>query len=399
VKLLLLIMLLAAPLHAGLWDRDRPESDRLPDAFQAATGRFDRLPTQHYQRRFERIEPLLPQHIQAENAALSDALRDFDDAAVARFRAGQYAEAIILIDRKAPLVTRMTTDHAAGARLHRLRGNANKAAFLMQRWLDTTPADQSDLRLARQLLRETLERDPYEPDASSALAEVEWLLSNPRWVQGADPIFPNLLELHDAGFIGERGAQALARNGLTGCLTWLTRRIVYEGGWLDVDVMYAFSLALALNNQIEEGLFAYFRVCELVDAGRKTRVANAPVARALKRVMGVHLQDAPDREAAEQLYTELRKLADVWVESRNEYALQQLAAGRHPDVDPGFWAGWRPNDPEPQPGVVLPDDGPIVSTPLLIGGIGGLLIVMLLMLVATLMLGRKASPHPSVDEV
>ena len=297
------------------------------------------------------------------------------------------------------LRTHVQRDRTATARNHRIRALANKAACLHHRWRRDESPDLADLNLARDLLDTLFREDQYNTDARWSLLEVDWLLSRPNYVSGIDPVFPNLMGLNDAAFRGGLDDTAPARVGLGGCIPWLTRRIVYENAWQDVDVTYALSLALYLTGRAEESLFAWFRVCELIDGGQTTRVANAPGPNTLKRLMGVHVENLPDQETARKLYAELRNRCDHWRESRHEYLVSQLAQGKHPDTHTDFWSGWSLTDKGPPvAGQTPPDEGVTVSPMLLLGGFGGLILVLVLVLGATIFMSRKGTA-PSVDEL
>jgi tetratricopeptide (TPR) repeat protein len=398
--LLLVIASAAAPVQAGLWDRDRPET--LPDVFDVITGRFDRFPEAYYTAREQRIStelaglPAKPAS-EEELQRVADALGLYDDAAVAALRCelrGSFSHAVALLSRKLELAEIIRPTFTARASAADQRTAANRAECLRQLW--SRDQDARNLREASALLGEVLAHDRHNADAKWSLAEIEWLLAPPTWQEGADTLFPNLLGLTDASFRGSLDDSALARNNAAGALTFLGRRIAYEDGWHNLDIMYAYSLALALTGRGEEALFAWFRVVELIDSGSTTRVASAPTETQLKRLMGKHVEDVAGREDAEKLYAELRKQSDAWVASRAKYVSEQVALGRHPDTDPAFWSGWSLETPaQPE----RPEDDTEVSLTLLIGGLGGLVVVLLLILGFSVFIGRRSAPSPSVDEL
>jgi hypothetical protein len=399
LPILVVLACAASPLCAGLWDRDRPAT--LPDPYDAITGHFDRLPEVYYTARERRLASQLaglPENplTDAEIDRVMSALPVIDDAAVAAIRRGDYSRAIVLLDQEARLADAIRPTRTAHAREAARRASANKAACLQYRWRRDHEA--SDLRHARDLLAEILAEERHNSDAQWSLTEIEWLLAPPTWQSGADPVFPNLLGLRDASFRGALDDSALARNNVAGCLPFLLRRIVYEDGWRDLDVMYAYSLALALTGRGEEALFAWFRIVELIDLGAATHVADAPDATPLKRIMGKHVENVANRERAESLYAELRRQSDAWTESRATYVVEQVQLGRHPDTDPTFWSGWTPDGP-PKPGHPEEPEDPAVSTMLLVGGLGGLVVVMLLILGFSVFIGRRSAPAPNVDEL
>lgn len=400
--MLCLFALAALPLQAGLWDRDRPSAESMPGHYDVIAGRFDRFPDAYYEHRHD----LALRQIHDVESSPADVdlvverLPAFDAGAVALFRLGRHGEAIILLDRKNLLIGNIQNVRTAVAREQSRSANANKAAVLLHRWLGSDAKSTEDLQAAERLLESLLTVDAYDSDALWSLSEIQWLLSEPQWSQNADPVFPNMLGLADASFHGSLDEAALARNNVAGCLDYLARRIVYEGGWMSVDVMYAYSLALALSGHAEESLFAWYRVCELIDAGKTTRVAHAPAAKTLKRVLGVHVANLEQKSEAEKLYQEMRRKADAWVASRNSYLEVALADGRHPDTQADFWAAWQENDPgAPEAGKPVDTSEPAVPPEILIGGIGGFAVVLLLMLGGIVFLGRRSGSAPSVDEL
>jgi hypothetical protein len=394
----LLLACAAVPLRAGLWDRDRPAV--LPDHYDAITGHFDRMPELYYTAREQRLASELaglPENPTTEQdiSRVVNALPLIDDAAVAAIRRRDYSRAIVLLDQESRLADAIRVTRTAHARDASRRAAANKAACLQYRW--RLEHDTNHLRYARDLLAQITAEERHDNDAQWSLTEVEWLLAPSSWQTGGDPVFPNLLGLRDACFRGVLDDSALARNNVAGCMAFLVRRIVYEDGWGDLDVMYAYSLALALTGRSEEALFAWFRVVELIDLGASTQVRGAPADTALKRLMGKHVEAIAGREDAEKLYVELRRQSDAWVEGRTKYASEQIQQGRHPDTDPAFWSGWNP-EPPLQPGQAQEED-PAVSTVLLVGGLGGLVVVMLLILAFSVVIGRRTASPPSVDEL
>jgi len=406
VAAMLLLLGCAMPLCAGVWDRERPAPDELPDVLEIVAGRFDRFPESYYRKRLERLLPGLdqlpaaaPELSESDAQRISDALPEFDDAAVCCFRLGDFGRAIILLDRKLVLAEALRPTRTAVAQEAARHAKATKAACLQQRWRRDR-RDAADLRQARDLLKAVLAEDPHDGDARWSLTEVEWLLGPPAWQPGPEPLYPNLLGLRDAAFRGERDDSAPARNNIAGCLTFLARRICYEAGWLEPDVLYAYSLALALTGRAEEALLAMLRADELLDSGAAMCVQAAPAPAVLRRMLHAHVADVPGREDAAALYAELRSQADAWLQRRNEYVAAGLDAGTHPDTHADFWAAWRPDDaPLPEPGEGEETADPAVSAALLIGGLGGLMMVLLLILGFTVFVGRRTSPPPSVDEI
>lgn len=402
---IILALLCTAPaVQAGLWDRDRPGRDDLPSAFDVITGRYDRLPAAVYEQRLQRLNDALSEFTpdgdinEDEAASTLDGLSLYDDAAAAHYRLGDYGAAILMLDRKSLQIERVREFHAARTRGHELRYLANKAACLQARWMKS--GDRADLELAKTLLERILELDRHNWDAGWALTEVEWRLSNPSYDR-TDPVFPNLLGLVDADFRDDYEPAALARNGIAGCIEYLSRRVVHEGMGRDVDIMYALSLGLTLAGQRQEAIFAWFRVGELLEDGQTTVVECELKPAALEQLMGVHLGALQEETDQRKIYRKLRDDSDAYVASRNDYVRRGLEEGAHPDTDSAFWAGWRLTDAgPPSPGrPPQPEPEPIMSKAVILGGVGALMGIFVLLFLAMMLLGRSKSPHPTVDEL
>lgn len=400
---LILALTIHAPLSAGLWDVDRPERNDLPPLQDAITGRFERRPAQFYAQRLARLKPEIEPALNADNAlpksGADDLLRVlplFDDVCVAQFRLGQYGDAIITADRKLLQIERIRKFNETAARTHEIHALANKAECLKHRW--DVSGDDADLRVARSTLERVLEIDRHNWDAGWSLTEIEWLLSSPAHDAARDSVLPNLLGLTDADFQQDLEPGALARGNIDGCIEFLTRHIVYERGWENVDVMYALSLGLALSGQRRDAAFAYLRVAELLDSGASTLVQNNLDAETLKQRMGIHLGGiAADLH---ETWLESRRESDAYMSSRSLYLNRKLDNGEHPDIDANFWGAWRLEEANPPtPGPKPEDAESATSLTAILGGAGALVGVIVLLFLGVMLLGRNKSPHPTVDEL
>ncbi|MCC7509819.1 MAG: hypothetical protein IT464_10625 [Planctomycetes bacterium] len=399
MRLWLLCILACTPVWAGIWDIDRPDDAALQDVIAILGGRFDRPAPDFYRARLNRTRPLieaLPSPpTEADLPRILEALPLYDDAAIALMRLGEFNDAIILLDRKTLCAQQVKALDTAQGRKHHIRALANKAACLHARFQRDGTRD--DLALARTTLREVLEMDTYNADASFALEEVAWLLSPPAYKGNNGLPFPNLLDFGYRQVSVTRGPGALAQFGRAGAVQHLCRRIVHGGGWRDVDVLHALSLALWVEGRDEEAITAWLRVNELTASGATSRVVSAPANPAA--AMAVHLGELTNTATQQSLFNDIRAAAETWVTERNAYATERIKQGQHPDTDPAFWNGFGAA-PLPQPGVPGPEpEPPPVSTTFVIGGLAAFLVMLFVMGAMALHIGRRHPKAPTVDEV
>ncbi len=399
MRLCLLCLVSCAPLWAGIWDIDRPDDTALQDVIAIISGRFDRPTPDFYRARLDRTRPLieaLPSPpTDVDLPRLLEALPLFDDAATALMRLGKFNDAIILLDRKVLCAQQVKALNTAQGRLHHIRALANKAACLHARFQRDGTRD--DLTLARITLRELLEMDTYNADAFFALEEVAWLLNPPTYKGDFGQPFPNLLDFGYRQVTVTRGQGALAQFGRAGAIVHLCRRIVHGGGWQDVDVLHALSLALWVEGRDEEAITAWLRVNELLAAGATSRVLSGPAN--LPAAMAVHLGEMTNRATQQSVFNDIRAAAEAWVTERNAYAGTRIKQGQHPDTDPAFWSGFGATR-LPQPGVPEPEpEAPPVSTPFVVGGLAAFLVMLFVMGAMALHIGRRHPKAPTVDEV
>ena len=87
---------------------------------------------------------------------------------------------------------------------------------------------------------------------------------------------------------------------------------------------------------------AELRCRELVGDGRKTLTPGAPTGDELIRHLrhGELLRKAR-RAELEETYRSKRAEADAWQERRLRYMMERLEKGEHPDMDKGFWSGFK----------------------------------------------------------
>jgi hypothetical protein len=84
---------------------------------------------------------------------------------------------------------------------------------------------------------------------------------------------------------------------------------------------------------------AWLRCRELVDAGKRSMLPDAPTGEELKSLL-----PRPDFVQADKLldpaFARLRAVADAWQAARFAFMTSRLKQGRHPDTDRDFWNGY-----------------------------------------------------------
>src|SRR4051812_35143963 len=116
----LVLLLLARPAAACLWDRDTldVEAKGLPDMVRVVTGRFERNPPLYYEMRLRRVT--------TELAAHPERLTLYDDAGVACDRLHRNDEAVRWMAKKRAAMAEFPT-----SRDDRYRYHANLGTFLI----------------------------------------------------------------------------------------------------------------------------------------------------------------------------------------------------------------------------------------------------------------------------
>jgi tetratricopeptide (TPR) repeat protein len=334
------LLLPPATARACIWDSDTlaAEAKGLPDVVAVITGRFERNPPQYYERRLQRATA----DIQADR----DRLDAYDDAGVACDRLGRGDQAIRWMERKRRHLN-LSRLPARAVREHRYRYLANTGTFWAHRWF-RAGADRrrlGELRRARDFIRTAIRLNPEAHFGRERyqLRALEWIL-HPPLSQSSREGFPNFLGLrgsvgrgHDTGYLREHGLGDAVR-GLSGL-------IVLGNAWESVDTFYALSRALQAEGRSSVAYLARLRCEELIDAGRGSVLPDAPKGQALKKALGykgAYLRSTVHLIAE---YRALRHEADAWHAGRTAFMLSRLQAGRHPDTDPSFWAGFTESAP------------------------------------------------------
>lgn len=350
MRTFLILVFLAAPLHACLWDTDTlaQESAGMGDIKTVIVGGFPRNPSLYYEMRLTRVTALL--------ASEPDNLDAYDDAAVACDRLQKQDEAIEWMARKAAAMERLKYDPEAHSQPnHRYRYLANLGTFHVHRWFGAGVnwKEMADVEKARELIRQAIDENPeaHFGREKYQLMAIEWLLSKPTYYANeADApdgriyeVLPDFLGLLERGMFGHTTSDdgRLKAVGLGDAVEGTAGLIRLGAAWGSVDVFYA--LALALQNEGKSSLaaMASARVAELIADGRKSIVRGAPTGNELIEFLSLNegdlLRPGQFRDVRAH-FDSLRIRSDAWQASRTKYLTDRLEEGRHPDTLPEFWA-------------------------------------------------------------
>ena len=370
----MLLVFCGAAAHACLWDRDtlEYEAKRFPGVVDVIVGAFDRNPPLYYEMRLERVRREIAKN--PENLPL------YDDAAVSCDRLGDHGEAIKWMQRKRERMGNSPKDNDAEYKYY-----ANIGTFEAHLWFARgKPQDKSLLQKARDDIQKAIQinSDAHFGRERVQLLAIDWAL-HPR--EGED-----LWTYLDRKDVGRDAAKGLA--GL----------VVLGNAWESVDVFYALSEALEMPDA-SLALLAKERCIELIKAGHSSVNPKLPKGDALIeywRLGSTRVIEGLSNHVRSE-YVRLRRVAEARHQTRTEFMLTRLRAGRHPDTDPAFWDGFRPPGPleiHPTPtGTNLL--AVIRKHPLTATGVSLLVIAATLLIVKKVRLRRhlKASVKPRRD--
>lgn len=394
-RALCLILLLAGPLAASPWDRDRPGDNFLPSVADACTGRFDVMPAGYYEARASTLKRLL----QDAPPLAESTLLMRDDLAVALLRLGRYAQAIVEIDVKLLALDAQADAEPRLVATHLDRARKNKAMCLLARWQES--AAPEDLAAALELVRSAQQAARHVSENWFLVRELEFLQRRP---PGTDAVLPNMLAVKEETFRDARRPGALAQKNLSGAIEELVRRVTYGGQSENPDLLYALSLACALEGRNQDAALAWLRTCELLDSGKRMAWRQDLAPEALKKALSSHLEGV---QSADQIaewktgFTKLKAEAVVWRQQRQGYVEAALQRGEHPDTTPDFWgkpvapAAPVVNTPAPE----AQDPKPLVGTAMFIGGGAAVLFLFLVVGGLAIYFARRHPAAPSVDEL
>lgn len=336
-----LVLLLAPPLAASLWDRDSIAADAapLPEARALLAGHIPRYPPEYYEVRLKRCAEVIK--------ADPKALEEYDDAAAACFRLERYDEAIHWMQQKeTALPAVLQTLDAGRVRLQTYRMHCNLATFYTHRWAKSG-AERGKLRdviEARNQLVAAFSkyddiaavRDRYHYKLIEAILKGGNAGAMSRSLPDMFGLYPRVIYGMNRQDIANAGINpAEARQALTAL-------IAHGGEDESIDLHFALALALAADGRMEQCFLALWRATELADGGRLSWMTPALKGAALKAALK---SSAPatfgDNQA--KYDKELDRLAGeakTWNAGRNTFLLNEIALGRHPDTDADFWKGY-----------------------------------------------------------
>ncbi len=338
-----------ATASACLWDSDtlKQEAANKMDLVRVITGRFERWPALYYEVRLERVKRELadPSTVGVKRLEL------FDDAAVALDRLHRDDEAIDLIEQKRQLLAKLDPT-IAKQKDHWYRYYANCGTFWVHRWF-ATGADHkriNEVVRARDLIAKALR---INPDAhfgreTYQLYALEWII-DPRRPHRDDqyrevpppkgtPI--NRDTSYSLGDFIEHRANSLnfrrephqhASKGEVG----LAGLISLGAAWESIDIFEALATVSDQDGDSAISTLAAERVKELWDQGKRSLIADARLKDLMPSNRNLNASDVVKD------YPRLRNNADQWGREREQFAMQRLREGRHPDTDPSFWEGYQ----------------------------------------------------------
>ena len=367
---------LAVTVHACLWDRDTlaAEAKGLPGITEIITGRFDRFPPLYYEMRLERVSGQLVYEL--------DNLDLYDDAGVACDRRGRSDEAIGWMGRKFEAMDRLEAE-GLDVGEHRYRYLANLGTFYIHRWLKSGAdrGEMGDVERSRELIAAAIELNPdaHFGREQYQLMAIESLLligsNRPEMTSFLGVISPEARKItnYPNGILKDEGYLD-AVEGISGL-------IELGSAWKSSQIHQALELALGDEGHGVLSMLAHLRVHEL-RAEKYALDSSNPQPTSLKDSVFSNFIDQYDLVSLHDgFYTEARAEADQWVVSRNQYVLERLEQGLHPDTHSEFWGAWKETSAPPK----LPDRSiwPVVFT------LAGTIAVFLLAVVLFVFIVRK----------
>lgn len=347
IGVVLLLLVHHSLSFACAWDRDTLEAEAkgIPEVMHIITGRFERNPDLFYEMRLKRVTQEIAQH--------PDQLELYDDAGVASDRLQRGDEAIAWMHKKQAAMQNWQGD-AKTLKEHRYRYLANQGTFIAHRWL-RSGADRKrigEMKQARDMIAAAIKLNPdaHFGREKYQLKMMEWIIAPPDVKK--DDILPSIADTFHSNSSPEPEIIADAVKGLSGI-------IVLGDAWQSVDTFYALSLLLQQYEDRNYVAFqAWLRAEELIKAGKRSVLPTAAQGEALladlQRYSLVEGQVSNDKKQREK-FKQLRANANQWQVQRNDYMIERLKAGRHPDTDKEFWNEWQ-EPPLPSLYIETPND-------------------------------------------
>jgi len=310
-----LAVALVALVSACAWDRDTLAEEARGgslETIKVIVGRFERNPPLYYEMRLERVTK--------ELAANPAQLNLYDDAGVAADRLGKHTEAIEWMRKKS-----VAMQAGEPTKEDRYRYEANLGTFYAHRYGKSKDAKDLDSGITH--IERALE---INPDAHFGRERVQ--LEILKWLKEIPTSEPGLAEYL-------RGQGLYMKEQVAGTIEGLSGLIRLGVAWESIDTFSALAHALGMDRQGTTAQAAIQRIKELEANGKKALVSPKEGFEAVPR-----LPFGAERAQAQSEFKRLRQEAEAWHRARTEFMLSRLQAGKHPDTDPEFWAGYRESE-------------------------------------------------------
>tara|TARA_R110002072_G_scaffold136813_3_gene279363 strand:+ start:471 stop:1667 length:1197 start_codon:yes stop_codon:yes gene_type:complete len=357
--------LLAGVAHACLWDRDTlaAEAKGLPGITEIITGRFDRFPTLFYEMRLERVTAAI--------VSDPDNLGLYDDAGVACDRLGRSDEAIAWMERKLLVMDRLESE-GADVGEHRYRYLANLGTFLVHRWLKSGSdrEDMTDVERSRELIAAAIELNPdahFGRERYQLLA-IEWILNVPDEV-GAKQNLLHMIPLYRPYEFGTSD-NTLSALGYADSVEGISGLIALGNAWQSPEIYRALAFSLADQGLHVLSTLSMIRVQDLTLRNAGDQLPDRYADRELMIPGHAMILDGYT-EVLRAYYVDASEEASDWVDARNQYAMDRLERGVHPDTHSGFWDEWiEPSSAPDFPSMTTLSHNPIDGAFLALAGVG-----------------------------
>ncbi|MEQ1822403.1 MAG: hypothetical protein ABL949_07830 [Fimbriimonadaceae bacterium] len=297
---------------ACLWDSDTlsQELSGKLDVGDAITGRIARYPDAYYKRRIEIAKTKI--------AANPFDMESYDNIAVAFDRLGNDDEALQWIAAKRRATHSMTKEES-------YRTLANEGTFWAHKFFASgAKRDHLEwLKRGRDLIAEAINLNPQSHFGRerAQLGLMNWTIQRSK---GSTEGYLHFAIGSD--FVEDGNFPPELQKGLVGL-------VALGNAWESVDVIHAIGSLSFRDANIAE--LANFRVKELEAEGRRSLTGQK-----LEVTVMFALYDNQKRIIADNFST-MRRSAEEYKSNLDQFVLEQLKAGKHPDLDgEAFWAGY-----------------------------------------------------------
>lgn len=303
---------------ACLWDYDtvRAEARFHPEVLAAVAGRFEVYPAKYYELRLERSSKRV-----AGDAGLLD---DYDACATASDKLGRSDDAIAWMRRKASAINaaKLPPGHA-----HRYRYHANLGTMLAHKFLRDGP--EAEPKLLDESIAELRKALQIDPDAHFGreivqLKAIEALRSLRTGEDEAEGFVRQWI-----GFCEKVGRKKV-QEGIIGMMA-------FGGTWDSADL----SGLLYLSMSGDDGMMA----AQIRRRYDRQSQAHRPILVTPDVLEEMRMLAPAEPGPSDRAFAMLDANGETFRAHVAEHVRGRLDAGRHPDWDPTFWAGYEPVPP------------------------------------------------------